>query len=107
MILTQIHFNNGMRGRFGTGKENDKTNLAGQNSTVTSKTCRAKVANTYARLNADHLPADGVYLTGQTLRVIQEPATCRLAGNDPGEAVPQGLGETRQARNHTKIIKAT
>ena len=25
MVLTQIHFNKGMRGRFGSGKENDKT----------------------------------------------------------------------------------
>ena len=28
MVLTQIHFNNGMRGRLGSGKENDKTEHA-------------------------------------------------------------------------------
>ena len=93
MVLTQIHFNNGMRGRFGSGKENDKTESRWSEFHGNVEACRAKVANTYARLNSDHPPEDAVYLTGQTLRVIQEPPTGRLAGIDSSQAIPQGLGE--------------
>jgi hypothetical protein len=73
MLLTQIHFNKGMRGRFGSGKENDKTDHRWSEFYGNVEASRAKVANTQTKLNPDRLPSDGLFLTGQTLRVIQEP----------------------------------
>jgi hypothetical protein len=74
MLLTQIHFNKGMRGRFGSGKENDKTDHRWSEFYGNVDAFRATVPNAQTMLNPDRLPSDGVLcLTGQTLRVIQEP----------------------------------
>ena len=105
MVLTQIHFNDGMRGRLGNGKENDKAESRWSEFHGDVETCRAKVANTYARLNFDHPPEDSVYLTGQILRVIQEP---RPVGSPESTAARQYLKvwENAQAHNQTKTISA-
>ncbi len=74
MLLTQIHFNKGMRGRFGSGKENDKTDHRWSEFYGDVEAFRAKVSNEKVMLNPYRLPTDGLlFLTGQTLRVIQEP----------------------------------
>ena len=89
MVLTQIHFNKGMRGRFGSGKENDKTDHRWSEFYGNVEAFRAKVANTQTKLNPDRLPTDGLFLTGQTLRVIQEPP-------------PVGSPESTPARQYLK-----
>jgi hypothetical protein len=89
MLLTQIHFNKGMRGRFGSGKQNDKTDHRWSEFYGNVEASRAKVPNTYTALNPDRLPSDGLFLTGQTLRVIQEPP-------------PVGSPETTPARQYLK-----
>ena len=89
MLLTQIHFNKGMRGRFGSGKENDKTDHRWSEFYGNVEASRAKVANTQTKLNPDRLPSDGLFLTGQTLRVIQEPP-------------PVGSPESAPARQYLK-----
>ena len=73
LVLTQIDFKKGMRGRFGTGKENDRTETRWAEFFGDIEAVHAKVANTYATLNGDKLPSDGFFLTGQTMRVITEP----------------------------------
>jgi hypothetical protein len=105
MVLTQIHFNDGMRGRLGNGKENDNTESRWSEFHGNVETCRAKVANTLGRFNFDHPPEDAVYLTGQILRVIQEP---RPVGSPESTPARQYLKvwENAQARNQTKIISA-
>ena len=89
MVLTQIHFNKGMRGRFGSGKESDKTDHRWSEFHGNVEASRAKVANTKTKLNPDRLPSDGLFLTGQTLRVIQEPP-------------PVGSPEATPARQYLK-----
>jgi hypothetical protein len=105
MVLTQIHFNDGMRGRLGNGKENDNTESRWSEFYGNVETCRAKVANTLARLDFDHPPQDSVYLTGQILRVIQEP---RPVGSPESTVARQYLKvwENAQAHNQTKTISA-
>lgn len=73
LVLTQIHFSKGMRGRFGTGNGNDQNETRWAEFFGDIETAHAKVANTYATLNHDKLPADGFFLAGQTMRVITEP----------------------------------
>jgi hypothetical protein len=89
MLLTQIHFNNGMRGRFGSGTQNDTTDHRWSEFYGNVEASRAKVANTQTKLNPDRLPADGLFLTGQTLRVIEEPP-------------PVGSPESTPARQYLK-----
>ena len=105
MVLTQIHFNDGMRGRLGNGKENDKSESRWSEFHGNVETCRAKVANTKARLNFDHPPEDAVYLTGQILRVIQEPRPVGAPETAPARQYLK-VWENAQARNQTKIISA-
>jgi hypothetical protein len=73
LVLTQIDFTKGMRGRFGTGRENDQSATRWAEFFGNIETVHAKVANTYAILDPDRLPSDGFFLTGQTMRVITEP----------------------------------
>ena len=73
MILTQVHFNKGMRGRFGAAKENGDADRRWSEFFGNVQTARAKVPDRWTTLDFDRLPSDGLFLTGQTLRVIEEP----------------------------------
>ena len=72
--LTQVHFKKGMRGRYGSrqGNRHGRDPLVGI-LTATSSPPAPRFANTRSKLNLDRLPVDGMFLTGQTLRVISEP----------------------------------
>ena len=89
LVLTQIHFAKGMIGRFGTGKENDKTETRWAEFYGNVQAARAKVRDTRVILNQDKLPPDGFFMTGQTLRVITEPP-------------PVGSPPSTPARNYLK-----
>jgi hypothetical protein len=89
LVLTQIHFAKGMIGRFGSGKENDKTDTRWAEFYGNVEAARAKVRDTRTMLNQDKLPPDGFFLTGQTLRVITEPP-------------PVGSPPSTPARNYLK-----
>jgi hypothetical protein len=89
LVLTQVHFNKEMRGRYGSGKETDTVETRWSEFFGDIETCRAKVPNTETQLNPDHLPVDGMFLTGQTLRVISEPP-------------PTGSPKTTPARTYMK-----
>jgi hypothetical protein len=90
LVLTKIKFVTGMRGRFGTGKQNDKSENRWAEFFGDVDAARAEVPNVDAGLNFDKLPADGFSLTGQTLRVITEPP-------------PVGSPPATPARNYLKV----
>jgi len=73
LVLTQIHFKKGMIGRFGSGKEEDTLETRWSEFYGDIESMRAKVPDARARLDPDKLPSDGLFLTGQTLRLITEP----------------------------------
>jgi hypothetical protein len=73
LVLTQIKFIKGMRGRFGSGLENNKVSTNWYEFFGDIQLARAKVPGAQSILNFDKLPSDGLFLTGQTLRVITEP----------------------------------
>ena len=66
---------------------------------------RAKVPNAKAKLNPDHLPTDGVFLTGQTLRVIQEPPPVGSPESAPARQYLK-TWERAQAISHDKVLNA-
>lgn len=90
LVLTKIKFVTGMRGRFGTGKQNDKTENRWAEFFGDVDAARAEVPNVDTGLNFDKLPPDGFSLTGQTLRVITEPP-------------PVGSSPSTPARNYLKV----
>ena len=70
LVLTQIHFLKGMRGRFGSTSERSQIEPHWYEFFGNIQLGRAKVAKRRKfTLNFDKLPADGMFLTGQTLRV--------------------------------------
>jgi hypothetical protein len=71
--LTQIKFRKEMRGRFGSGKETDKTERRWADFFGDVEVLNAKVENEREKLNLDNPPDDFVFLTSQTLRVVSEP----------------------------------
>jgi len=73
LVLTQIHFKKGMRGRFRGEQEDDKVATNWYEFFGDIELARAKVPDDKSRLNVDKLPSDGLFLTCQTLRVITEP----------------------------------
>jgi hypothetical protein len=90
LVLTKIKFVTGMRGRFGTGKQNDKTETRWAEFFGDVDAARAEVPTVDSGLNFDRLPPDGFSLTGQTLRVITEPP-------------PAGSSPSTPARNYLKV----
>jgi hypothetical protein len=73
LVLTQIHFLKGMKGRFGSTSERDPTEVQWYEFFGNIQLARAKASSPQSRLNFDKLPADGMFLTSQTLRVRTEP----------------------------------
>ncbi len=73
LVLTQIKFTTGMRGRFGVGKASDSTETRWAEFFGDVETARAKVPDVHSFLKPDKLPPDGFFMTGQTMRVITEP----------------------------------
>ncbi len=90
LVLTKIKFVTGMRGRFGTGKQDDKTEDRWAEFFGDVDAARAEVPTVHTDLNFDKLPADGFSLTGQTLRVITEPP-------------PPGSPPSTPPRNYLKV----
>jgi hypothetical protein len=81
LILTQILFAKGMKGRFGTGQENDTFQERQAEFFGDIQVLRAEVPNEGVAFDPDKpLPKDGFFLTSQILRVISEPAP---AGSPP------------------------
>ena len=80
LVLTQIYFIKGMRGRFLTEQTNGTVAPNWYEFFGDVQLARAKVPEAKSFLNFDKLPSDGLFLTCQTLRVITEPPP---AGSPP------------------------
>jgi hypothetical protein len=73
LVLTQISFNKGMRGRVAAGQQDEKVATNWYEFFGDIQLARAKVPDAQPTLNFDKLPNDGLFLTSQTLRVRSEP----------------------------------
>ena len=73
LMLTQIRFHNGMRGRFGSGNDGDRTETRRADFFKDVEAMRAKVANLDKHLNPDAVSPDAFFLTADILRVVSEP----------------------------------
>jgi hypothetical protein len=74
LVLMQVKFNSGMKGRVGAGQANDTKQERWSEFFGNIEFIRSKVASENVVLNPDQrLSDDGFYLTSQMLRVIQEP----------------------------------
>jgi hypothetical protein len=73
LVLTQIYFIKGMRGRFQSEQQSDTVATNWYEFFGDVQLARAKVPDARSILNFDKLPGDGLFLTCQTLRVITEP----------------------------------
>ena len=84
LVLTQIHFLKGMRGRLGSTNERTQVEPNWYEFFGDIELGRAKVHTTKIRLNFDKLPPDGMFLTGQTLQCQDRAPSCRLARINSG-----------------------
>lgn len=105
LVLTQIHFTTEMHGRFGTGRATDTTETRWADFFGDVEVLRAKVANALSVLDPDDRPADALFMTAQTLRVVSEPT------RDPKNAAPPPryllrAWENAYAASEDKVIQA-
>ncbi len=105
LVLTQVHFNKSMIGRFGSGKQNDKTDDRWSEFYGNVEAFRANVASTSNRLDPDRLPTDGLFLTGQTLQVLQEPPPVGSPEATPARQYMKAT-EKAYAWSHDKALNA-
>jgi len=105
LVLTKIKFVTGMRGRFGTGKQNDKTEDRWAEFFGDVDAARAEVPTVHTELNFDKLPSDGFSLTGQTLRVITEPPPVGSPPSTPARNYLKAWDKA-YARDATSMIQA-
>jgi hypothetical protein len=73
LVLTQIHFKNGMRGVYVDEASGGAMKSRWSEFFGDVESARAKVRSDRIALDFDKLPGDAVFLTGQTLRVRSEP----------------------------------
>ena len=78
-----------MKGRFGTGKETDKTETRWAEFFTNVEAARGPVLDASKTFDFDKLPLDAYFLTSQTLRVVTEPP-------------PPGTPESSPPRNFLK-----
>ena len=84
LVLTQIFFKKGMKGRFGSGSENDATEEQSALFFGDIELRRAEIRSVDDAFNFDKpLPEDGFDLTSQILRVIQEPRPAGAPASTP------------------------
>ncbi|HZW29694.1 MAG TPA: hypothetical protein VFF52_03250, partial [Isosphaeraceae bacterium] len=90
LILTQIEFTTGMRGRLGTGQANDTQQTRWSEFFGDIELVRAEVPTdegSKSVLDPDKpLPPDGFFLTSQILRVIQEPPPAGAPASTPARS---------------------
>ncbi|MDE2506103.1 MAG: hypothetical protein KGM43_02720, partial [Planctomycetota bacterium] len=75
LMLTQVAFSREMRGRLGSGQEDDVSEPRWADFLGDVETLRATApdANAKSVFNFDRWPQDAVYLTAQVMRVVSEP----------------------------------
>ena len=73
LVLTEIFFTRGMHGRFGSGKDSDKTETRWADFFGDVQAHSAVVPDGDTILDPDKLPRDAKSITSQVLRVVSEP----------------------------------
>ena len=81
-----------MKGRFGTGKETDKTATRWAEFFTNIEAARGPVRDARS-LRLRPAPPEAYFLTSQTMRVVTEPPPPGSARELPVAELPQGLGE--------------
>jgi hypothetical protein len=94
LVLTQIHFDKEMRGHLGSGGEREQAEPQWYEFFGDVQLGRAKVPDAKTKFDFDKLPGDGLFLTGQTLRVRTEPP-------------PVGSPPSTPARDYVKAWEKT
>jgi hypothetical protein len=89
LVLTEVLFTRGMYGRFGTGKDSDKTEVRYADFFGDVQAHHARVPNGDTLLDPDKLPADAKSMTSQVLRVVSEPT--RPEAGQTGDPPPRYL----------------
>ncbi len=105
LILTQIHFVRGMRGRFGSTGEYDRVEPQWYQFFGDIQLARAKVSSPRSRHNLDKLPDDGLFLTGQTLSVRTEPPQVGSPPSAPARDYVK-VWENAYAYSSDKVLQA-
>jgi hypothetical protein len=105
LVLTQVRFATAMRGRFGTGRENDTTDTRWAEFFGDVQSARARVDTLRSELDEDRLPPDGFFLTGQVMRVITEPPPPGAPEETPARKFVK-VWDKAAARNSDTVISA-
>ena len=105
LVLTQIHFMKGMRGRFGSTAERDQTEPHWYDFYGDIQLARAKVETAGSLLDFDKLPEDVFFLTGQTLNVRTEPPPVGSPPSTPAHDYVKAW-ETAKVRASDKVVDA-
>ncbi len=74
LVLTQVRFTRQMNGRFGTGKDSDKTEPRRADFHGDVEVMHGPVADADAIFDYDNRPASAQFITSQILRVVSEPS---------------------------------
>jgi hypothetical protein len=74
LVLTQIRFSRQMSGRFGTGKDSDKTEPRHADFHGDVEVMRGPVRDVDTIFDYDNRPATAQFITSQILRVVSEPS---------------------------------
>jgi hypothetical protein len=105
LVLTQVRFTTGMRGRFGTGNGSDASETRWAEFFGNVQAARAQVKTVKSVINEDKLPPDGFFLTGQVLRVITEPPAPGLPPSTPARKYVKAWDKAA-VRNSDTVITA-
>lgn len=103
LVLTQVRFTRQMNGRFGTGKDSDKTEPRRADFHGDVEVMRGPVDDADTIFDYDNRPATAQFITSQILRVVSEPSK-----TDPSVS-PRYLmsaWENANAITEDKIIQA-
>jgi hypothetical protein len=105
LVLTQIKFTRDMYGRFGTGKETDKTEVRWADFFGDVEVLRGRVADADSTLDPDRPPAGAQAITSQVLRVVSEPNLDPARPDAPARDLLRAWGDA-YARVDDKTVQA-
>jgi hypothetical protein len=105
LVLTQIKFTKGMKGRLGTGKADDRAEPRWADFFGDIEAARAVVPDERIIINYDRPPPETYFLTSQTMRVVTEPPPPGAAANAPARNFLKAW-ENAYAKTSDSMIQA-
>ncbi len=107
LILMQVKFSNGMKGRVGAGQASDTRQERSSEFFGNIEFLRSEVAHEAVVLNPDQrLSEDGFYLTSQMLRIIQEPPRPGSPANTPAHSFAKAWEQVHVNRGEAFAIES-